>query len=231
MNFAGKLGIFAFVIAGGMVFAAEKFNMPQLIPLALGLFGLFGIALGIETIASGKIEMFNRLYSRRENFTGLPARLFGVMILLFGTLVLFYAFYEWTSPGAAGKFLAGLVGSSRGWGILLLAFGFFTLLFGSPIVMILGVIAAAILFGLNKRWQFWSARWCFACSISDYGDISARAPVSSPVRSTLRSFCLSHLGSSARGDFGHSKSNKGGKDYRKYFFPIPGSNKRIALVA
>ncbi|MCQ3954912.1 MAG: hypothetical protein DPW15_16880 [Chloroflexi bacterium] len=30
-----------------------------------------------------------------------------------------------------------------------------TLLFGSPIVMILGVIVSAILFGLNKRWQFW----------------------------------------------------------------------------
>ncbi|GIK10132.1 MAG: hypothetical protein JETCAE02_00080 [Anaerolineaceae bacterium] len=130
MNFVGKLGIFAFVIAGGMIFAAEKFNMPQLIPLALGLFGLFGIALGIETIASGKIEMFNRLYSRRENFTGLPARLFGVMILLFGALVLAHAFYEWTSPGAAGNFLAGLVGSSRGWGVLLITFGFFTLLFG-----------------------------------------------------------------------------------------------------
>lgn len=29
------------------------------------------------------------------------------------------------------------------------------LLFGSPILMILGVIVAAILFGLNKRWQLW----------------------------------------------------------------------------
>ncbi|WKZ42689.1 MAG: hypothetical protein QY302_11365 [Anaerolineales bacterium] len=130
MNFVGKLGIFVFIVAGGMVYAAEEFNMPQLIPLAMGLFGLFGVSLGIETLVSGEITLFNRLYSRRENFTGLPARLFGVMILLFGTAVSFYAFYEWTTPGAAGKFLAGLVGSPRGWGILLITFGFFTLLFG-----------------------------------------------------------------------------------------------------
>lgn len=30
-----------------------------------------------------------------------------------------------------------------------------SLLIGSPVVMSLGVIVAAILFGLNKRWQLW----------------------------------------------------------------------------
>lgn len=130
MNIADKLGIPAFVIAGGMVYVAEEFNMPQLIPLAMGLFGSFGVLLGIETLVNGEIKMFNRLYSRRENFSGLPARLIGVMILLFGAGVTLYAFFEWTSPGTAGKYLEGLVDSSRGWGILLITFGFFTLLFG-----------------------------------------------------------------------------------------------------
>ena len=130
MKIAEKLAVPAIVIAGGMVYAAEEFNLPYLIPLAMGLFGLFGIILGIETFASGKIEMFNRLYSRRENFSGLPARLFGVMIFLFGVGVALYAFFEWTQPGTAGEYLAGLVKSSRGWGILLITFGFFTLLFG-----------------------------------------------------------------------------------------------------
>lgn len=130
MKLADKLAVPAIVIAGGMVYAAEEFDMPYLIPLAMGLFGLFAVILGIETFASGRIEMFNRLYSRREYFSGLPARLFGVMIFLFGAGVALYAFLEWTQPGAAGKVLAGLVESSRGWGILLIAFGFFTLLFG-----------------------------------------------------------------------------------------------------
>ena len=130
MKIAEKLAVPAIVIAGGMVYAAEEFNLPYLIPLAMGLFGLFGIILGIETFASGKIEMFNRLYSRRENFSGLPARLFGVMIFLFGVGVALYAFFEWTQPGTAGEYLAGLVKSSRGWGILLIIFGLFTLLFG-----------------------------------------------------------------------------------------------------
>ena len=130
MKIADKLAVPIIVVAGGMVYTAEEFNLPYLLPLAMGLFGLFGIILGIETFASGRIEMFNRLYSRRENFSGMPARLFGVMIFLFGAGVTLYAFLEWTSPGTAGEYLAGLVKSSRGWGILLITFGFFTLLFG-----------------------------------------------------------------------------------------------------
>ena len=130
MKITDKLAVPAIVIAGGMAYAAEEFNLPYLIPLAMGLFGLFGIILGIETFASGRIVMFNRLYSRRENFSGLPARLLGVMIFLFGAGVTLYAFLEWTNPGTAGEYLAGLVKSSRGWGILLITFGLFTLLFG-----------------------------------------------------------------------------------------------------
>ena len=130
MKIADKLAVPAILIAGGMVYVAEEFNLPRLVPLAAGLFGLFGIILGIETFSSGKIEMLNRLYSRREYFTGLPARLFGMMIFLFGTGVALYAFFEWTQPGTASEYLAGLVRSSRGWGILLITFGFFTLLFG-----------------------------------------------------------------------------------------------------
>lgn len=130
MKIADKLGVVVFIVAGGMVYAAEEFDMPILIPLAMGLFGLFAVVLDIETYASGRIEMFNRLYSRRENFSGLPARLFGFMIFLFGAGISFYAFLEWTSPGTTGEYLAGLVKSSRGWGILLITFGVFTLLFG-----------------------------------------------------------------------------------------------------
>lgn len=130
MKIANKLAVPAIVIAGGMVYAAEEFNLPYLVPLAMGLFGLFGIILGIETLASGRIEMLNRLHSRREYFSGVPARLFGVMIFLFGIGVTLFVFLEWINPGVAGESLAGLVESSRGWGILLITFGFFTLLFG-----------------------------------------------------------------------------------------------------
>lgn len=130
MKIAQKLAVPAIIIAGGLVYAAEQFNLPVLVPLAMGLFGVFAVLLGIETFTSGRIEMFNRLHSRREYFSGLPARLFGIIIFLFGAGVTYFAFLEWTQPGVAGKSLAGLVGSSLGWGILLLAFGFFTLLFG-----------------------------------------------------------------------------------------------------
>jgi hypothetical protein len=130
LKIADKLAVPALLVAGGMVYAAEKFNLPYLIPLAMGFFGLFAVILGIETFASGRIEMFNRLYSRREYFSSVPARLFGVMIFLFGVGVLLYAFFEWTQPGLAGKYLASLVETNRGRGILVATFGFFTLLFG-----------------------------------------------------------------------------------------------------
>lgn len=130
LKIADKLAVPALLLAGGMVYAAEEFNLPYLIPLAMGLFGLFAVILGIETFASGRSEMFDRLYSRREHFSGVPARLFGVLIFLFGVGVALYAFFEWTQPGVAGKFLASLVQTNRGRGVLAIVFGFFTLLFG-----------------------------------------------------------------------------------------------------
>lgn len=130
MHLIEKAGVFVIVIAGGMVYLAEYFHLPSLIPIAIGVFGLFGVWLGLDTFIQGKIRLWNRLYSRREDYSGAPARLLGTLIFLFGTGVSLYAFLEWTQPGTAGNYLAGLVGSSRGWGILLIAFGFFTLLFG-----------------------------------------------------------------------------------------------------
>jgi hypothetical protein len=74
--------------------------------------------------------MFDRLYSRRETYSGLSARLLGVIIFLFGAGLMLYSAWDWFAPGKAGEFLAGLVETNRGRGILFITFGFFTLLFG-----------------------------------------------------------------------------------------------------
>lgn len=130
MRIADKLAVPVILIAGGMVYLAEQFNKPQLIPIALGIFGVFALILGTETFIQGKILLFNRLYSRREHYSGPPARLLGVIIFLFGAGILTYTAWDWLQPGQAGEFLAGLMGSNRGRGVLLITFGFFTLLFG-----------------------------------------------------------------------------------------------------
>lgn len=130
MSIAEKLAVPAILIAGGMVYLAEQFNMPQLTPIALGIFGLFALILGAETLIQGKIQLLNRLYSRREHYAGLSARLLGAIIFLFGAGIVAYTAWNWIQPGRAGDFLTGLVGSNRGRGILLITFGFFTLLFG-----------------------------------------------------------------------------------------------------
>lgn len=130
MHIADKLAVPVIITAGGMVYLAGQFNLPYLIPLALGGFGLFALLLGMETFIHGKIQLLDRRYSRRENYSGLPARLLGAMIFLFGVGILTYTAWDWIQPGKAGDFLAGLVETNHGRGILLVTFGFFTLLFG-----------------------------------------------------------------------------------------------------
>ena len=130
MRLVDKLAVPAIVIAGGMVYFAEQFDMPSLIPIAVALFGAFALLLGADTFIQGRIQLFDRLYSRRESYSGLSARLLGVVVFLFGAILIFYAGWEWLMPGKAGEFLAGLVKTERGLGIFLIVFGSFTFLFG-----------------------------------------------------------------------------------------------------
>lgn len=130
MRLIDKASVPIFVVAGGLVYLSERYQLPVLIPIAIGIFGLFALWLGADTFVRGEIQLFNRLYSRRENYSGMPARLLGTIIFLFGVGVTFYSISEWIRPGVAGNFLSGLVKSPQGWGIILITFGFFSLLFG-----------------------------------------------------------------------------------------------------
>lgn len=130
MRLVDKAAIPVFLLAGGMVYLSEQFDMPFLIPIAIALLGIFALLLGADTFIQGRIQLFDRLYSRREQYSGLSARLLGIIIFLFGAGLIFYSVWEWIEPGMAGKFLAGLVVTNTGRGILFMIFGFFTLAFG-----------------------------------------------------------------------------------------------------
>lgn len=130
MRLIDKAGIPVIVIAGGMVYLAERYQLPFLIPIAIGVFGLFAIWVGLDTFVRGEISLWNRLHSRHENYSGLPARLMAIIILLFGAGLTLFAVWEWMQPGAAGDLLTGLAESPQGWGIILSTVGFFSLLFG-----------------------------------------------------------------------------------------------------
>jgi hypothetical protein len=127
---AGKLAVPLFLVAGGLAYLAENYNMPQLTPAAIGLLGFFALVLGIETMVQGKIQLFDRLYSKREHYAGLTARLLGLLIFLFGIGILLYILWDWLQPGIPEKLLSGLVFTNQGRGILLITFGFFTAAFG-----------------------------------------------------------------------------------------------------
>lgn len=113
-----------------MAYLSERYDLPQLVPVAIGLLGFFALVLGIETMAQGKIQLFDRLYSKREHYSGLTARLLGLLIFLFGIGILLYILWDWLQPGIPGKLLSGLIFTNQGRGILLITFGFFTTAFG-----------------------------------------------------------------------------------------------------
>lgn len=130
MRIIEKLAVPIFLIAGGMAYLADEFNMPFLLPVAFSIFGLFAVALGAGTLLQGRIQLLDRLYSRREHYSGLSARLLGLIILLFGAGILLHTIVEWMNPGMANAFLVSLVDTNRGRGVLCTTFGFFILLFG-----------------------------------------------------------------------------------------------------
>ncbi|MBI4731168.1 MAG: hypothetical protein HY781_03395 [Chloroflexi bacterium] len=106
MRIIDKASVPAIVLAGLLVYLAERYQLPILIPAALALLGLFAIWLGGDTFVRGEIRMYDRFYVRREFYSGLPARLLATIMLL------------------------PLVKTWPGLGIFLAAIGFFTLLFG-----------------------------------------------------------------------------------------------------
>ena len=130
MRLIDKVSILVTLIAGGLVYLAEYYHLRFLIPIAIGIFGLFGIWLGVDTFIHGEIRLYDRLYSRREHYSGISAQLMAIIFFLFGAGVTLYAIWEWVQPAAAGAFLAELVDSNRGWGFILITVGFFSLLFG-----------------------------------------------------------------------------------------------------
>ena len=130
MRFIDNLGVLVIFVSGGMAYLAGQFNMPFLIPSAIALFGAFAVLLGLDTFIQGKFQLFDRYYSRRENYSGISARLLGIIFFLFGAGLILYSASEWLTPGSAEKALEGMVESNRGWGILLIVFGIFLLLFG-----------------------------------------------------------------------------------------------------
>ena len=130
MRIIEKLAVPIFLVAGGMAYLADEFNMPFLLPVAFSIFGLFAVALGAGTLIQGRLQLLDRLYSRREHYSGLSARLLGLIILLFGAGILLHTIVEWMNPGMANAFLVSLVDTDRGRGVLCITFGFFILLLG-----------------------------------------------------------------------------------------------------
>jgi hypothetical protein len=123
-------GLVVILLAIGSGFLAAQFHITVLLPIALLMLGLYTAFLGINTILKGRLLMFDHFAMRREYYTGAPAYLLGSAVMFIGAGLIFYSVWVWVRPAQATGFLEILIQSPQGWGLLLLALGFFTFVFG-----------------------------------------------------------------------------------------------------
>ena len=138
-----KTGFFLLLSAGGLVFAADYYNVPWLSPMALIAVGLIACLGAIRIITRGEaFEGRSRLGDPRfvRRYTGVSSKLIAVVLLLAGPIVVVLGFMELSSPGRASSFLMGLLDSSYGWatilglvGLMVTAMGITRILSGSGI--------------------------------------------------------------------------------------------------
>jgi hypothetical protein len=120
-----KLGVFAILLSGGLVYAGEYFGMPRLASAAIMLFGAWVAAWGVEIAIKGEVRLIHRQSRRYEFFSGIPARLWAAIFISIGVLILLFGFLDLTTRGGTVSFLERLTNSPAGWGTLLGVVGLF----------------------------------------------------------------------------------------------------------
>ncbi len=75
MRIVDKLAVPLIFIAGGMVYLAEKFELPFLTTLAIAIFGVFALLLGADTIRLISGSAHSR--EQRSQLVDLGFRFFG----------------------------------------------------------------------------------------------------------------------------------------------------------
>jgi hypothetical protein len=130
MHSLKKAVVILVILAGASAYAADYFGLAHLIPLAMALFGVLISFIGVNSLTQGRLSLREDNTSRREYYADGFAYLLGAMIMFFGAGLLFYGIWSWLQPQTASGFLAKLVESHQSWGLLLMAIGFFTCVFG-----------------------------------------------------------------------------------------------------
>ncbi len=88
--------------------------------------GAFALVSGIHAIVTKKVGFEPRnpaTFGRTEIYTGLAAKLWGVLFLTFAVMLFILAGVTWFYPGGTEAFLTDFLAKPWGWGIILLGVG------------------------------------------------------------------------------------------------------------
>jgi hypothetical protein len=137
MNVTNKIGVLLLFGAAGAVAAGEYFNMPRLYSVAIIAFGMIGVAGGLKAIVTGKAHSGRtRIVDKKyiERYSGAPARMLGVVLLLGGLLFVVGGAISGVSPSGLGDLGDRILGSPRAWGLILA--------FAGTLVTLMGIVRA-----------------------------------------------------------------------------------------
>jgi hypothetical protein len=143
MKVLKKILIFFALLTGATVLGAAYLHIHWMYTLAGISLGVVVIASALDILITGKtwgaaagMSQFYRETKHTERYSGAPARMIGVVALLFGCIAIAASVIDATTPGGIDVFWDGFLQSPRAWGLITGLAGF--------IVTIMGIIRAKV---------------------------------------------------------------------------------------
>lgn len=124
MRLLSRLVVILFLVSGGLFLLGDQLKSDVLMIAGFLGLGLIALAGGIEMLIGARAEFMEG--GLRARFRGLPARLWGIVFVVFGSLMVVIAAAAWMSGENVGAFFTRFFtapATPARWGALLLIAG------------------------------------------------------------------------------------------------------------
>jgi len=117
-----------FIVAVAVMYVGvEVLQQPRVTAAGAFLLGMLAVVVGAEVLRTGRAFFQGggpqALRRRAESYTGLPARLWGLLFVVAGLMTMAGAVMAVADPQQPLQAFARLLGTRAGWGALLVAIG------------------------------------------------------------------------------------------------------------
>lgn len=131
MKHISRLVVMLFLLGGALILLGHQLKHTALINIGLIGLGLAAVVGGIEMIITERAEFRTENWwttaqgqvTRVESFYGLPARLWGIVFIISGMLIIVITLAAWLSTGNVETFLTQFLSTPARWGVLILITG------------------------------------------------------------------------------------------------------------